>query len=168
MKTNFTLIKKTTVMKKYLFIIAITAAFAVLMASCNSKTKTAQVPVTDTTGFADFKAYKAWQDQQAIAPITVPVAAPVATTHTTARRSGSSSARTTTMSSSTTNTGKVSQKKGWSKAAKYGVIGGGGGAVLGAVINKRNRVAGGVVGGIVGGGLGYLFGRHKDKQEGRY
>jgi pantothenate kinase len=72
------------------------------------------------------------------------------------------------MSSSTTNEAKAPEKKGWSKAAKYGVIGGGTGVVLGAVINKKNRVVGGTVGGVVLGGLGYLLGRSKDKKEGRY
>ncbi len=72
------------------------------------------------------------------------------------------------MSSSTTNQAKVEKKKGWSKAAKYGVIGGGTGVVLGAVINKKNRVAGGAIGGTVLGGIGYLWGRSKDKKEGRY
>jgi hypothetical protein len=62
----------------------------------------------------------------------------------------------------------VAKKKGWSNAAKYSVIGGGAGALGGAVINKRNRVAGGVVGGVVLGGLGYVIGRAKDKKEGRY
>ena len=72
------------------------------------------------------------------------------------------------MSSSTTNQAKVEKKKGWSKAAKYGAIGGGTGVVLGAVINKKNRVAGGAIGGAVLGGIGYLWGRSKDKKEGRY
>lgn len=72
------------------------------------------------------------------------------------------------MQSSTTNEAKVAQKKGWSKAAKYAVIGGAGGAVMGAVINKRNRVKGAVIGGVLGGGGGYVIGRSKDKKEGRY
>jgi hypothetical protein len=60
------------------------------------------------------------------------------------------------------------EKKGWSKAAKGAAIGGGAGAIAGAVLIKKNRVAGGVVGGVVGAGLGYLFGRSKDKKDGRY
>ena len=72
------------------------------------------------------------------------------------------------MNSSSTNEAKVAKKKGWSKAAKYAVICGGSGAVLGAVINKKDRVKGGVVGTVVMGGLGYIIGRSEDKKEGRY
>ncbi|MBK8142067.1 MAG: glycine zipper 2TM domain-containing protein [Chitinophagaceae bacterium] len=68
---------------------------------------------------------------------------------------------------STTNEAKVAKKKGWSKAAKYSVIGAGSGAILGAVINKRNRVAGGIIGGVLGGGVGYGIGRSNDKKDGR-
>jgi len=58
-------------------------------------------------------------------------------------------------------------KKGWSKAAKATAIGAGAGAVIGAVINKRNRVAGAVIGGVIGGGGGYVIGRSMDKKDGR-
>jgi len=61
----------------------------------------------------------------------------------------------------------VAKKKGWSKTAKYSAIGGGAGILLGAVINKRNRVLGGVIGGVIGGGLGYGIGRSQDKKDGR-
>jgi hypothetical protein len=40
--------------------------------------------------------------------------------------------------------------------------------VLGAVINKKNRVLGAVIGGVVGGGVGYGIGRGMDKKDGRY
>lgn len=140
-------------MKKFLSIIAITAVFAVLMASCKSNPNaSSQFQNIDTTGLAELQAMKAAEAQK-VQTKTVVKYVPV---------------QQGTMTSQTTNEGKTTTKKGWSKAAKYGVIGGGGGAVLGAVINKRNRVAGGVIGGVVGGGIGYLLGRHKDKQEGRY
>lgn len=82
--------------------------------------------------------------------------------------SSSGKVKTMSMQSSTSNEAKTAQKKGWSKAAKYAVIGSAGGAVMGAVINKRNRVKGAVIGGVLGGGGGYLFGRSKDKKDGRY
>ena len=69
------------------------------------------------------------------------------------------------MVSETQNTAKA--KKGWSKAAKGAVIGGAGGAVAGAVINKRNRAAGAVIGGVIGAGGGYVIGRSMDKKDGR-
>ncbi|HEY1112559.1 MAG TPA: YMGG-like glycine zipper-containing protein [Chitinophagaceae bacterium] len=59
------------------------------------------------------------------------------------------------------------KKEGWSKAAKGAVIGGAGGAVAGAVINKKNRAVGAVVGGILGAGGGYVIGRQADKKDGR-
>jgi hypothetical protein len=40
--------------------------------------------------------------------------------------------------------------------------------VIGAVIHKKNRVAGGVIGGVVGAGVGYGIGRTIDKKDGRY
>ena len=42
------------------------------------------------------------------------------------------------------------------------------GGAAGAIINKRNRVVGGVVGGIIGAGVGYGVGRGMDKKDGRY
>ena len=74
---------------------------------------------------------------------------------------------TCVLTTSTNNAKVETRKKGVSKSAKYAIIGGTGGAVLGAVINKRNRVAGGVIGGVLGGGLGYGIGRKQDKKDGR-
>jgi hypothetical protein len=59
------------------------------------------------------------------------------------------------------------QKKGWSNAAKGAVIGGGTGAVAGAVIDKNHRAQGAVIGAAVGAGAGYLIGKHKDKKKKR-
>ena len=58
-------------------------------------------------------------------------------------------------------------KKGWSKAAKGAVIGGGSGAVLGAILDKKHG-RGAVIGGILGAAGGYAIGRGKDKRDGRY
>lgn len=59
------------------------------------------------------------------------------------------------------------KKEGWSKAAKGTAIGGASGAVIGAVLSK-NKTKGAVIGGIVGAAGGYIFGRSKDKKDGRY
>lgn len=59
------------------------------------------------------------------------------------------------------------QKKGWSAKAKGGVIGGGAGAVAGALIHKRQPVVGAVVGGILGAGAGLGVGAVIDKKQGR-
>jgi hypothetical protein len=144
-------------MKKFISIITITAAIAVVMASCKSNSGTPQIIYADTAGFAQFQVWKAMNAQ----PVVSIPAKTIAVKKITANK-------TTSMTSSTSNEARVAKKKGWSNAAKYSVIGGGAGALGGAVINKRNRVAGGVVGGIVVGGIGYAIGRAKDKKEGRY
>jgi hypothetical protein len=147
-----------TVMKKIFPIIAITAAIAVVMAACKSNPVATQTVVyLDTTGFAQFQAWKAMEKQE---PVTA-MSNPVATNKVATNKSSS-------MSSSDTRNAKVAKKKGWSKAAKYSAIGGGSGVILGAVINKRDRVAGGAIGGLFGVGMGYLIGRLEDKKDGRY
>ncbi len=69
---------------------------------------------------------------------------------------------TTPSSTSSTST----RKKGWSSAAKGAVIGGGVGAISGAIIDKKSG-RGAIIGGVAGAGAGYLIGRDKDKKTGR-
>lgn len=52
-----------------------------------------------------------------------------------------------------------------SPQAKGAIIGAGGGAILGAVINKRNRKVGGLIGGLAGAGAGYAVGKHIDNRQ---
>jgi len=59
------------------------------------------------------------------------------------------------------------QKKGWSDAAKGGVIGGAAGAGIGALIDKKKPGRGAVIGAAVGGGSGYAIGRKSDRESGR-
>jgi len=59
------------------------------------------------------------------------------------------------------------EKRGWSAKAKGAVIGTGVGAAAGAIINKRNRVAGGIIGGVLGAGAGTGIGAIIDKKNGR-
>ncbi len=86
-----------------------------------------------------------------------------------ASNSGTSDvANTGTMSNESAEAAKaLEEKKGMSKAAKGAIIGGVGGAVAGAVINKKNRTAGAVVGAVIGAGGGYVVGRQADKKDGR-
>ncbi|MBP8115977.1 MAG: hypothetical protein KAY50_11530 [Chitinophagaceae bacterium] len=147
-------------MKKLFTIITIFSALALIMTACTQKSAgDPSLSGSDTTGFAQFQEWKAMNDKLEVEKANAIVAKK--SNKVNYNNSG-------TMSSSTTNQAKVEKKKGWSKAAKYGVIGGGTGVVLGAVINKKNRVAGGAIGGAVLGGIGYLWGRSKDKKEGRY
>ena len=149
-------------MKKVLPIIIIIASIAVLMAACTRNpvtTKAVSILYEDTVGFAQFQSWKAMNER--LDPNETFVAKANAKKSNSSNKSGS-------MSSSSTNNAKIAKKKGWSKAAKYSAIGGGTGIVLGAIINKRNRVVGGIIGGVLGGGLGYGIGRSKDKKDGRY
>ena len=59
---------------------------------------------------------------------------------------------------------QAQERKPWSPQAKGAVIGTTAGAAAGAIIHKRNRVAGGVVGGVVGGATGYAIGKRKDNK----
>lgn len=153
-----------------LSIASIMIALAVFMVSCGSKEKgavQAQVlPTVDTTGLADFQAWKAVNERKdasmymnASQPQAPVAAAPRKTTTT--RRSTSTASRPVAVA-------QPAKKKGWSKAAKGAAIGTAGGAIAGAIINKKNRVLGGVIGGIIGGGVGYGIGRGQDKKDGRY
>ena len=128
-------------MKKYILIFAITSTFA----ACKSNEARFEADrIGMVAGFFD----------QAV----VTENETVAQNEKVARKEGS-------YTSTSTNPAKV-QKKGWSKAAKGAVIGGGAGAIAGAVISKK-PVKGAVIGGVIGAGAGYIIGRSKDKKDGR-
>ena len=161
------------VMKRVIPVVAL----AVLFTACNSNTRTrAEVASSaDTTGLAEFRAWKQQQDfmkqMAAYEAATASAAAPRYVSSSSRKSSASrsvSNSNRTVYSSESANTAKATQKKGWSKAAKGAVIGGVAGGVAGAVINKKNRVAGGVVGAVIGAGGGYAIGRGMDKRDGRF
>ncbi len=154
--TNLIIHLKITVMKTSTLLVTTVIASLFLLGACKNNNTQVPVAATDTTGFAQFQQ---WKNSLA----TEQTNQVIAHKHSTARKSTSG-----TMNSSTTNEAKVVKKKGWSKAAKYAVIGTAAGAVTGAIINKRNPVKGAVIGGVILGGGGYVFGRSKDKKEGRY
>jgi hypothetical protein len=56
------------------------------------------------------------------------------------------------------------QFRGWSPQAKGTAIGVGVGGAAGAIINKRNRVVGGLIGGAAGGAAGYGIGKGIDNR----
>ena len=141
-------------MKQTLLFIGIAAVLSVAVLGISNSSKMKKV---DATELAQFQAWKAMEKQVPVMAMSNPVATKKVASH-----------KSRSMSSSETNNAKVAKKKGWSKAAKYSAIGGGSGVILGAVINKRNRAAGGAIGGLFGAGLGYLFGRSQDKKDGRY
>ena len=148
----------------------------------------------DTAGLAAYQSWKAMNElvddeaynnsQKSIASAPVKrstaKAAPVkrvitkapvrkaASSTSTAKTSGSSSEGVNDGGGTmTSETSQAAKKEGLSKAAKGAIIGGVGGAVAGAVINKKNRTAGAVVGAVIGAGGGYVLGRQQDKKDGR-
>lgn len=94
----------------------------------------------------------------------------ITTVTTVSNNKTTSTPRPTTVSSGTTasSTGATTTttKKGWSNRAKGAVIGGVGGAVVGAAVSKK-KGKGAVIGGAVGAAGGYIIGNEKDKKEGR-
>jgi predicted small secreted protein len=148
-------------------------AIAVAMTACNTTpdngaTQKAIQPTADTTGLAQFQAWKA-QNELVSTQQNAAMAQPQ--THEVVKYYPVSSARRSSSSSggSTASTGtSTTRKKGWSSAAKGAVIGGVAGAAGGAVINKKNRAAGAVIGGVIGAAGGYGIGRSVDKKSGRY
>jgi len=151
-------------------------AIAVSMTACNttpdtSTTQKAIQPAVDTTGLAQFQAWKAQnelvntQENTAMQPTREVVKYyPVSS----ARKSSGTSRSSGVSTSGTSGTASTStKKKGWSSAAKGAVIGGVAGAAGGAVINKKNRAAGAVIGGVIGAAGGYGVGRTIAKKNGR-
>ncbi|HUR67115.1 MAG TPA: hypothetical protein VMZ03_12265 [Chitinophagaceae bacterium] len=176
-------------MKKFIPFIAIMAFLSILLVACKNNTPQPQVqPQADTTGLAAFQAFKAMETQAVVAvPQQIvykkrPVKKVVMNSESTneakvaEKENGSdpsTEVKTTDKEVANQETGtvakeeEVAKKKGWSKAAKYGAIGGVGGGVLGAVINKKDPVKGAVIGAVILGGGGYVLGRSQDKKDGR-
>lgn len=182
-------------MKNFLPFFAIT----ILAAACNTnpemKTATSQaVPTTisqpDTTGMAEFNAWKAQnelanvnaykQTQQTqsnpaektttivkYVPVKTSQSKSVSHTSTTSTSSKNTTDGSGSMNNESSQTAQVEKKKGWSKAAKGAVIGGVAGAAGGAIINKKNPVVGAVIGGVIGAAGGYGIGHGMDKKDGR-
>ncbi len=169
-------------MKKFLSIFTVVIIFT----ACKSKTdSTLSTPknmvLVDTTGLSKSNVLTdvgnnkyVINDKGVKTPVTNKpvVVKPVASSsqkNTTANNSGSNSngGGSGNNTPTTTSEAPVKQDKGWSDAAKGTAIGAGSGAVLGAVLDKNNRVQGAVIGSAVGAGAGYIIGRHRDKKSGR-
>jgi hypothetical protein len=176
---TFLQIKKLKVMKTVLSFITIAA----VITACNTNPKSTNenmpsaniIMLKDTSGLAEFQAWKAYQADKAIsqyAAVAAPAAAAPARKYTSRKparaKSTPSVAKSETLSTEAAYPAKAPAKKGWSKAAKGAAIGGASGAAVGAVVHKKNRVLGGVIGGVVGAGAGYGIGRTMDKKDGRY
>jgi hypothetical protein len=163
-------------MKKLLLIFSILFISAILISACNGKSpadpNTEKVlTYADTVGLADFQKWKTQNElkdpavyyRQGTEVATQPARKTTKNYNSTQRTSN----RGGSLNSVSQYPAKTTVKKGWSRKAKGAVIGGGGGAILGAVINKNNRLVGGAIGGALGAGIGYVIGNELDKKHGR-
>lgn len=177
-------------MKKFIPFIAIIAILSVFLIACKSNTQQAQsLPQQDTTGLAAFQAFRAMETQATVEVPQQIVYKQKPAKRVVMRNESTNEAKvdnnetveadketevatkeneTVNKETETAKEEEVVKKKGISKAAKYAVIGGVGGGVIGAVINKKDPVKGAVIGAVLGGGGGYVLGRTQDKKDGRY
>ena len=158
--------------------ILIVFVIAVIFMACKSKTDTNKDIVgTDTSYKNNMLADTA--KVEALAPGTTKRVVETrnpdgsSTTVTTVTNNKTSSANTSgtartrnVVSSGTGTTTTTTAKKGWSSRAKGAVIGGVGGAVVGAAVSKK-KGKGALIGGAVGAAGGYIIGNEKDKKTGR-
>ena len=122
-------------------------AAALIFTACKDNTRTANSMFEVVDGVADYTVTLAKEKEKVAAQQAARVRERVVYTST------------------STNSAKVQQKKGMSKSAKYAIVGGVGGAVIGGVATKSTK--GAVIGGVIGAGTGYIIGRKKDKRSGR-
>ncbi len=151
-------------------------ALVITLVACKTKVNTAEnknMVLVDTTGLSKNNILVYVGDNKFVA-IEKPVETVVEPVNTApvhrasvARKKNNNSNRVYSSGTSTTSNASYPQDKGWSHAAKGTAVGGGSGAILGAVLNKDNRVGGAIVGSIIGAGAGYVIGRSVDKKTGR-
>ena len=170
-------------MKKLLPFLSIAVISAMFFVACNNKPQTDAntgkvLTYTDTLGLSEFQKWKALNElkdptvfynqgsEYASSQPTRTVVKYVPVKSSSTRRTTASRSTSGSMNSVAQYPAKT-VKKGWSRRAKGAAIGGGGGAILGAVINKNNRLVGGAIGGAIGAGLGYVIGNELDKKHGR-
>ena len=162
-------------MKKLLPLFSI-LFIVIMMAACNSKPQAdanngQAMTSADTIGLAEFQKWKTQNElkdptvyyQQGNETVASQPVRRITRSYTPVRKSSVSNS----MNSVAQYPAKTSVKKGWSRKAKGAVIGGGGGAIIGALVNKNNRLVGGALGGALGAGLGYVIGNELDKKHGR-
>jgi hypothetical protein len=161
--------------------ILVVFAFTLILVACKSKNETDKKIVgVDSAAYYKNNMLADTAKMEALAPGTTKRIVEThnpdgsSTTVTTLSRNKTSSAtktgtaRTGTVASSGTGatTTTTTAKKGWSSRAKGAVIGGVGGAVVGAAVSKK-KGKGALIGGAVGAAGGYIIGNEKDKKKGR-
>ena len=155
-------------MKQPLLFIVIAIAAVVSVAAIVGISSNTKMKKVDATELAQFEAWKETKTLEALETEKASYVAPKTTTRSTSAKRTVNYQSPKMVSESQNAAKTTTTKKGWSKAAKATAIGAGAGAVLGAVINKKNRAVGAVIGGVIGGGGGYVIGRGMDKNDGRY
>ncbi len=155
-------------MKQPLLFIVIAIAAVVSVAAIVGISSNTKMKKVDATELAQFEAWKDTKTLEALETEKASYVAPKTTARSTAAKRTVNYQSPKMVSESQNAAKTTTTKKGWSKAAKATAIGAGAGAVLGAVINKKNRAVGAVIGGVIGGGGGYVIGRGMDKKDGRY
>lgn len=168
-----------TKLKKMKSILVVLFAFTLIFMACKSKNETNKDIVgIDSAAYYKNNMLADTAKSEALAPGTTKkvvetrnpdgTITTVTTTSnnktTSATKTGTTSPRT--VASSGTGTTTTTAKKGWSSRAKGAVIGGVGGAVVGAAVSKK-KGKGAVIGGVVGAAGGYIIGNEKDKKDGR-
>jgi len=160
-------------MKKLLPFLAISILTAVVFTACQSKSQAdpnnGQVlTYTDTVGLAQFQKWKSFNELKDPSVYYQQGSEATSTASTKKRaRSYVPANKSVSLNSEGQYPSKTSVKKGWSRKAKGAVIGGGGGAIIGALIDKNSRLVGGALGGAVGAGVGYIVGNELDRKHGR-
>ena len=154
-------------------IIPIILTLGVILGACKQKNQQAtntnkNMVLVDTTGLSNSNALTDVGNNKYV--ITKePVAAaekPVPRSSSASTKVNKSNTVSSSRTNSTSNASYPQRDKGWSSAAKGTAIGGGTGAILGAVVSD-NKVKGGIIGAVVGAGAGYAIGRSRDKKSGR-
>ena len=140
-------------MKKIFTITSAVMITAVIAVSCKSKTvATENANVLSAVDSAEFAAFQEWKEQQELKKMKE-----ATTVRYVERRQP--------VASTSPAVATQPAKKKWSNATKGAVIGGAGGAVIGGVVAKNNRVAGVLVGGVLGAGAGYGIGKSIDNKK---
>ena len=135
--------------------------------SRENKNLTTQIKPSDTVGLAQFKVEKQKKYEDSLKQVGVREErerlSQKATNSSASSSSKSSAERNNTEKYSSNRTTK--KKKGMSNGTKGALIGGGAGALTGALVTKHNRGVGALIGAAAGGGAGYLIGHSKDKKK---
>lgn len=159
-------------MKQILPILALAATLGACTAKVNEADNKNMVLV-DTTGLHQNNVLTDVGNKKFVITPKTAAAEPVSTASTRkpVRRASSNNNSSNTVytsgTSKSTNAAYPQKEKGWSDAAKGAAIGGGAGAIIGAVVGKNNRALGAVIGGAIGAGGGYAIGRAQDRKSGR-